>query len=366
MDMMQRAALKRAQAALDVALDGTMPTPSGAVEFVQLAAALMVSNGDFRQARERISLGCNRALGVLEKAAVSGGSIDSPQWAAQLAGYSALSDSFAESLRTVSPFDQILPSTRRTPMRTRIGTVTSGATGAVVAAGMAAPVSKMTLVGSTLEPQKAAGIVVLSDELLAEAQRGAGFSMLQRELSNAVSTATNVAFFSAITSGAPSHASGGATAALILADLNTMLGDLSIGATSRLFFVLSASNCAKMAMKLNTSGQSAFPNLAVTGGDVAGVTVIPSDALTTSALLIDADSIAADSDTITLAVGRYGSLQMDDAPTNTPLLTGSPQQPVPVNLVSLMQSNSTALRATRFFGAQRFRSGVSILTSISW
>jgi hypothetical protein len=338
--------------------------PREDMEFVRLLRAIGLAESEQSSALQFVERG-SRAFDILQRSIVAGGGLSDPAWGSALASYAELSAGFVASLRSASFFDRVLADMVAVPLRTRIGVFTTGAVGTVTAAGTPIPVSRMTLTGSALETFRATALVVITNELLKHGSNSA-LRLLAKELRAAVAVATDTAFFSAVTSGAPSHASGGSTAALILADLNTMLGDVTIGAASKLYVGLSASNCAKLAMKLNTAGQSAFPGVGVTGGDVAGITVIPTDGLSTSAVLLDAAGVAAGDEIISIAAGSSATVEMSDTPVNTPLLTGSPQAPVPTSMVSMFQTDSTALRAIRYFGTQRFRAAASVLTSISW
>ena len=89
--------------------------------------------------------------------------------------------------------------------------------------------------------------------------------------------------------------------------------------------------------------------------------VLPSDQVPvigspgTGIVLIDATGIAGDCAIVSLDRATQASLQMDDSPTQASGGTGSPEMSGGSTMVSLFQTNSVALRAERYFGAQRLR-----------
>lgn len=371
MDPMQRAALSRVRSALDVAMGGN-PSALPGVEFAKLAGALASSKGDLLTARELLAHS-PRLVGIIEKATVAAGGMSSPNWGAELPGYQEVAASFIESLRPISAFDQMLPSMRRAPLRTRLGVVSTAAAGSSTEEGVAKPVTKLALSGPTLDPLKATALVVITDEL-ARLGDPAAIAMLQRELQGACSKATNTAFLGAITSGASTTACTGTAATNILADLKSLLALIALGETSRLFLVAPALSIARVALTLQAAG---IGEIGAGGGPVAGIQFIPSDATPTTltgspltatptAILIDADGIVAGDDSIVLTGARSASIEMDTAPATRSTVTGSPLAPSASNTVNLFQSNARAVKAERWFGAERFRSSVAVLTGLTW
>lgn len=73
-------------------------------------------------------------------------------------------------------------------------------------------------------------------------------------------------------------------------------------------------------------------------------------------VLIDASAIVGDSETVAVDASEQAALQMITNPAN-----GAQQ------LVSMFQTNSTALLATRWFGFELIRDGgVCVLTGAAW
>jgi hypothetical protein len=72
-------------------------------------------------------------------------------------------------------------------------------------------------------------------------------------------------------------------------------------------------------------------------------------------LLFDAAQLVGNTDVIVMNSARHAGLVMDDAPSD-----GA------ANLVSLWQTNSKALRAERWFGAEVTGSSVAHLVDAEW
>jgi hypothetical protein len=124
--------------------------------------------------------------------------------------------------------------------------------------------------------------------------------------------------------------------------------------------VLSPSNVKKLAMKASSTGAPAWPNLTVNGGDIAGITVLPSDQIASSAAVMFAgDALAGNSDAIVLDGTEQAAVMLDTSPDSPPLASSV--------MLSLWQTDSRALRAERFFGFTITRaSGVASLSGVSY
>src|SRR6266508_3923991 len=117
-----------------------LETSTRAREFVAYARLLAASNGSRLQAREmaqRQSVS-PRVVEVL-KSAVSAGGLGSGDWGEQLGDLGNMISAFLDSLKNYGAFDAMLPAMKRVPLRTRLGLVVAGATGAVVASGHVTP-----------------------------------------------------------------------------------------------------------------------------------------------------------------------------------------------------------------------------------
>jgi hypothetical protein len=232
-------------------------------------------------------------------------------------------------------------------MRTRVVVLTTAPIAEAVSELAAKSVSSGSFASAQLETQKVAEFLIISDELVKSAAPSS-ISMLGNELRRACGIAVDSKFLSlmAATSGITSAASSGVTAANVLSDLTARLTALTIGADSRLWFITSPKLFKTLSLLQGTGGYL------VQDGKIGFIQLAPSDALTTTAFLIDAKGIAAELDSVKVDSSDKASLQLDSDPTS-----GSYQ------LVSLFQNNCTALRCEIKFGALALRStSVTMLT----
>jgi HK97 family phage major capsid protein len=292
------------------------------------------------------------------KAAVLAGGTASGDWSEQLANYQILASAFLESLRNFGAFDKLLPSMKRVPFRTRIGTNTSAVTGATVGQQSVKPISKLSLTATQIDEAKVAAIMVVTEELARASDSTAG-NLFATELSNAIAVATDSFFVTELTSGATSFASNGATAEHTRVDLRGLLAAITTGARSQLF-LLTTSTIAKALSVLHTNtGAVAFEDVRYNGGSIGGVELIVSDGVPSGTmLLVDATQIAAASETIRLDSSREALLNMDTSPDSP--AAGTVMQ-------SLWQYNMVGLLAERFVGIEKLTSkGVAVVTSVSY
>jgi hypothetical protein len=126
-------------------------------------------------------------------------------------------------------------------------------------------------------------------------------------------------------------------------------------------FLLMTSTIAKILSVMHTTtGAAAFPDMQHNGGAVGGVTAVVSDGMPSQTMiLVDAQQVAAASETIQLAVATHAVVQLDT----------SPDSPVSEStaLTSLWQQNLTGLKAERLFGSQKLTTtGVCVLSGANY
>ena len=249
-----------------------------------------------------------------QKAAALAGGTASGDWTEQLAAYDTLAAAFLELLRNWGAFDAMLPSMRRVPFRTRIGASTTGITATTVAQQAPKPISRLTLTTTQIDEIKVAATLVVTDELMKFGSSAAG-NLFATELSNAVAVQTDSAFVSILTSGATSVPSGGGTAEHVRNDLRAMLANVTTSARSQLFLLTTSATAKVFAVLHDNSGGGAFPTMGVNGGTIGGIQVVVSDGvLASTALLVDAQQVAAASETIQLSASNEALVQLNDAP----------------------------------------------------
>jgi hypothetical protein len=316
-------------------------------EFAAYAQVLLEAKG-FPGAALEIAKQNRAAPRVLSifKSAISVGSTNDPSWAGDLSDHSALAQGFLASLAPFSAFDRALTdgSFLRVPLRTRVSIVTTGASGAVVGEGEPKPLSKVKVVT----------VVAVTNDLVRSVAPGA-LSLIESEMRRAVAVKSDEAFLDILTqtTGVASVPSSGMGAAQFAADLADALDAISYGADARLYLVLPPAT-AKVVAFLRDANGTLYPGMTVSGGTIAGIKVVVSNAAT-DAVLFDASQIAANSDTITIDASTQASLQLNDNPSSGPQ-----------GLVFLWQNNMQAMRATRYFGAEVLReSAIAVITGVT-
>ena len=212
------------------------------------------------------------------KAAVAAGSTSDSASDAPLVQYTNLVSEFVELLRPATILGR-LTGARHVPMNVRFPRETGGVSAGWVAEGAATPASAMAFDSVTLGFAKIAGIVVLTKEL-AEFSGPAADSLLGAELLHATAAFMDSAFIdpgraavadtspASITNGITPVQSSGSTATEIANDLAEMvgtMGDAGVPMTAPVW-IMRPSDAAKLAGKVGSSGNSAFPEFASTAG----------------------------------------------------------------------------------------------------
>jgi HK97 family phage major capsid protein len=322
---------------------------NGAADFIELTRIhLMATSGD-HLGIARLRNTSTRVLDLLGKGAVAPMATTDPGANALLA---QLAEAFLQSISLFSSFDTILNAGgfMRVPLRTRLFAVTLAGNAYMVSEADAKPVSKISLASSELQYWKTVGIAVLTDELVRSISSAAA-DFINNEIARAVGYTTDQAFTEllAATTGAPSTPSTGTTAANFLSDVEAALSLISFGATSRLYLIVPSALNRRLITMRDSGGY------VVTGGAInSSIRVVCSDALTDSAIMVDASQIAAASDTLAVTNSRASALMLDDNPTSPP------------QLVSLFQNNLVAAKAERYVGCEVLREDcLCLITGVS-
>jgi hypothetical protein len=289
-----------------------------------------------------------RVQSILKAAVVPGGLGSDSAWGSELTAYETLAAAFAESLRFFGLFDAMLADGFiRVPINTRLGLVSTGATGDNPSEASPKLISVLALgTNQSLAPKKSTAIVAVTDEL---ARTAGSEGLIGNELKSAVAVAVDSAFLTIALSGVTGQASAGSTLANITTDLSYLAANVSTDARSKLLLATTPTLCRKLAFKSDTVGARAFPQLGPMGGMIANVPVIVSDAISSGdVLLFDATGFAGAADVIALDVSRTADIQLSTTPDSPPTAS--------TVLQSLWQSNLRGLRAERYWSAVRLRS----------
>jgi HK97 family phage major capsid protein/HK97 family phage prohead protease len=305
------------------------------------------------------------------KAAVAVGTTTDSTWAGPLVVTQPLNE-FLELLRPRTLLGRI-PGLRQVPFNVSVPTQTTGGTYGWVGQNKPKPVTKADYSTVTVPFAKAAGIIVLSEELVtlstpsAEnlvreemiAGMGAFLDLQFQDPAVAVSAGVNPA---SITNGAATAAASGTTAAAAKLDL---AGRVAVFTAANIplegsVWLMSDSNAFGLSISLNALGQPLFPGMTPQGGTLLGMPVVVSNSLSTRVVLVHAPSILyADEGGVRIDVSREASVQMDSAPTDTVDAT--------TVYLSLWQRNLVGLRAERMITWIRARSAaVTYLTAAAY
>ena len=318
-------------------------------EFSQLCHMLLASRGDTFKLKELARKNASRA-GLIAKAGVDAGGLSAGStWGSQLADYGLAVAGFAQALSNFGLFDRMLPDMKRVPLASAtVGTITTPATGYVIADGQIKNVSRFTLANGLLAPTKAASIIVMSQELLRNA--AVAQPLITAEMINAAALAIDVQFLAVATAGVSVATSVGSTALSVRNDIQNLLRQVGTDHRSRLYLVTTSAIAENLSLMgaTSTNGAPAFEQMTYQGGEIAGLQVVTSDAVSQGQMiLIDAQGFAGAVEPATLQVMKEGTIMAAD-PADSPVTASSLFQ-------SLWQLNLSALLCERWFGVQRLR-----------
>lgn len=298
-------------------------------------------------------------------AAVAGGDTTTAGWASELVYAQNLANEFIEVLRPATVIGKI-PNLTRVPFNVRVSGADQGTSAFWVGQGKPTPVSKMHTLAVTLGIAKAAGLVVLTQELVRSSSPSAEL-MVRNDLVKAIAQFLDQQFLSpdyaavanvspaSMTSGVNPTLATGTTAATLRADVQTLFG-LWIAQNldpSKGVWVMPVTTALAISLMLNALGQPVFPGITMNGGTFFGLPVITSQSAVmvgspvagegNMIILINAPEILlADDGQVTIDASAEASIQMLDNPTND-AAAGTP-----TTMVSMFQDNAVALRAVRF------------------
>jgi HK97 family phage major capsid protein/HK97 family phage prohead protease len=285
------------------------------------------------------------------KAAVAVGTTTDTTWAGPLVVTQPLNE-FLEMLRPRTLLGRI-PGLRQVPFNVSVPTQTTGGTYGWVGQNKPKPVTKADYATVTVPFAKAAGIIVLSEELVTlstpsaenlvreEMIAGMGAFLDAQFNDPAVAAVANVNP-AAITNGASTAAASGVTSAAAKADIAASIAVFTAANVplDGSVWLMNDSNAFGLSISVNALGQPLFPGMTAQGGTLFGMPVIVSNSVSTRVILLHAPSILyADEGGVRIDVSREASVQMDSAPTDTVDAT--------TVYLSLWQRNLIGLKAER-------------------
>lgn len=239
-------------------------------------------------------------------------------------GGADLAASYLASIAEFSILDSLKKYARVLPVSSRSVMIAADAVGDVVAEGHPKPVKKLSLSLSDVEPTKAVGLVVLTEEL-ATAAGPEGRRLFEAELAAAVTRASNASILSAL---ADSDAVTVPGTGDPLADLRA--GLQAAGPSDGYVVAMPSGAVADLATRVENRG-----GMGVRGGTfVPGVEIVAvdgADAIT----VIPASRVALWDGGLRVSSAEHASVDMRDTPES------------PAELVSLWQTNSVGLLLER-------------------
>jgi HK97 family phage major capsid protein/HK97 family phage prohead protease len=346
--------------------------------FTRFAMCIAAAKGDSYQAISRaksyadstpeVEKMVEATLNWHTKAAIAAGTTTDATWAGPLAPTQTSVTEFLELLRPRTLIGRVA-GFRQVPFNTAVPAQTGGGAYSWVGQGNAKPVTQATFATVTVPFAKAAGIIVLTEELVKLSTPSAEAVVRQEMIDGmaafldtqlvdpAVAAVANVNPAS-ITAGAATAAASGATAAALRADLAARVATFTAANVplDGAVWLMNDSNAFAAGISLNALGQPLFPGMSQQGGSILGIPVVVSNNVGARIILVHAPSILyADEGGVQIDVSREASIQMDSAPTN-------PSDATTV-LVSLWQRNLVGLRAERMITWIRARTAAATYIS---
>jgi HK97 family phage major capsid protein/HK97 family phage prohead protease len=337
--------------------------------FVRAACAILVCNGNRREAADYAKRWDDSTpeVGLYLKAAVAPGTTTDATWASPLVNQ-GISNDFLELLRPATILGKI-PNLRTVPFNTKVPMQTAGGTYGWVGESKPKPVTKLAFSSDSLGIAKAAGIIVLTEELVRLSNPSAE-ALCRRDMIAGIAQFLDTQFIdpavAAVAGVNPASITNGAPTAAAttnpLADIMSLINHFATNniPVDGVAFIMSASNALSLSFRSNLDGSPQFPGLTINGGTYKGLTFVTSQAAGTNVIALQPDLILyADDGGVSIDASREASLQMDSAPM-------SPADATTV-FVSLWQTNNVGLRAERFINWKRVNANaVKYLTATAW
>jgi len=306
---------------------------------------------------------------------ISAGSTSDPNWAGNLVTVQDYTADFIDFLRPQTIIGRFgaagIPALTRIPFNVRIKGQTSGGAANWVGEGKAKPLTSFDFSQITLGFTKVAAIAVLTDEvirlstpsadsLVRQSLADAVIERLDRDFIDPTKTAVDGVSPASVTNGAASSASTGIPDQDANAALSVFI-DANLSPTGAVW-LMSSTTALTLSQRKNALGQREYPDMTMFGGTFNGLPVIVSQYIDDSLILVDAPNIyLADDGGVAIDISTEASLEMQSVPTHDSIT------PAPIELVSMFQTNSVAVRAERWINWQRRRdAAVSVITDVDY
>jgi HK97 family phage prohead protease len=310
------------------------------------------------------------------KTAVPGGGTDSGEWGAELVGVdNRYTGDFVDYLYGMTTFDK-LP-LREVPANVGIKGQDGAHTGYFVGQSKAIKVSKGDYLSVSTTPYKAAGLTVVSNELLEDASPSA-LTLIGDSLKEAVAQAVDTKFLSAdalssgvspagILNGVSAITSNGGDAQSIITDIRALFAPfITAKNTSGGFaFIMTPTNALALSLMRNALGQPEFPTMSPQGGTFNGYPVYIGDNVGAGdVILIRTQDVWRIGDSgVRMSLSDSAMIEQDDAPTGA---TDTPTA-ASATMVSMYQEDSTAIRVVRRISwGKKYSGAVQYVGNAAW
>lgn len=278
-------------------------------------------------------------------------------WASQLLpAASSLGSEFLDLLR-----DQVLigriPGLKKVPFNVSVPLQSGGGTYGYVGEGAAKPVTSATFGNATLRFEKAAGIMVITEELARFSDPSAEL-LVRNEMIEGLTRFFDGIFVSTtaavtnvqpagILNGISGTAAGATTAVRFRYDMNVIIQAMITNKRdpAKLVILMSSGTAMSLASMINSLANPEFPTINAKGGSYLGIPIVVSQALGTNIILIDpGDILIAEDPNVRIDVSREATIEMDTAPAvgeSSPITTVS-------TIKSFFQNNLVGIRAEQY------------------
>lgn len=368
------AAATQARGAI-VTVKSNLPKGTG---FTRFAMALAAAHGNRYEALQYAKRWHDSTpeVEMVLKAAVDAGTTTDATWASTLVDYQTLAAEFIELLRPQTIVGRL--NLRRVPFNVRMPSQTAGGTYSWVGEGSAKPVGELATSEVTLRWAKAAGIIVVSEELLRVSNPSAE-AIVRDDMIAGIANFLDVQFVdpevaevsnvspASVTNGVTPIIASGTDGDAVRTDIKalwTTFLQANIVPSSGVW-IMSNTTAMALSMMRNALGQKEFPDINATGGTLEGYPVITSEAVVADTngsyivFLNQRDVFLADDGAVTIDVSREASVQMNTTPDN-------PTSASTV-MVSLWQRNLVGIRAERYINWKKRRSAaVGYITHVNY
>jgi HK97 family phage major capsid protein len=252
----------------------------------------------------------------------------------------------------------------KVPFNVSVPAQTGGGTYQWVGQGAPKPVGKLAFSTVTLGITKAAGIIVITEEL-ARTSTPSAEEVIRRDMIAGIAAFLDQQFIDpaaaavagvapgSVTNGVTPITTAGTSPANARTDIQALANAMTAAlvSTAGAVLILSETNALALTNALNPLGQALFPGMAAGGGMIMGYKAVASQSAGTTVALVQPSAVLyADDGGVTIDVSREASVQMDSVLDNPPVAT--------TLMTSFWQNNLVGLRAERFINWKKGRPGV--------